>query len=195
MWGGVAKAFGRWADDTEKIARRMPPYLEPEEKVLAAVYVLRPGTTSARIQGGASGATTGAVGADTGVFASGRSGREGTQFTRWLAQAEAVGIDPQLARQTIKLVVAVTTMRVLLIRRGYATGRMQELLAAWPLATIEKIAVPRNGKSLQIFREGRELRFELPNEHRFIAQVYRDLPQIFDDARVSTQGDEATDGR
>lgn len=187
MLGWLAKAFGRWADDTEKIARRIGHYLEPGESVLAAVFVQRPGTKSAAVRGGASAAVSAAVGAVSEIFASGSAPREDKRHQLWLRQAVAFGIDPQAAGRTIRLVVAVTTVRVLLVRRGYVTGGMHELLAAWQLTDIDRIDVPRNGNSLRLLRAGDELRCELPNAHRFIAQVYRDLPTIFDEARSAAQ--------
>lgn len=180
--GWLAKAFGRWGDDTEKIARQISGFLDPGEEVLAAVYVQRPGTRSARIQGGASGATAGAIGADTGNFAF--SIRDGAAEPATTGQKHgAAGVDPRRGREAIKLIFALTPARALLVGRSYLTGRVGDLLAAWPLREIEEVNVPQNGNSLRIVVAGTEVHCELPNDHRFIAQVYRDLPRIFAEAR------------
>ena len=181
MLGSLAKAFGRWGDDTAKIARGVAQHLDPDEEVLAAVYVQRPGTRSAGVQGGVNAGSAAAVGHDAATFSGGDERR-----VLWVDQADSVGIEPRLASRTIKFVVAVTTSRLLLVRRGYGTGRMRELLAAWPAGDLDRVAVPRGGNSLRIFRHGVELRCELPNEHRFIAQVYRDLPGIFSDVQAAS---------
>lgn len=163
--------LSRYPDDTEMIARRIADYLEPGETVLAAVFVQSPGTNSAGLEAG-----LGNYGA--------HFYDEDERNVLWMKQTETLGIDPKLAKRASKLVVAVTTSRLLLVRRGSVTGRMRELLAAWPAGELDRVAVPRRGNSLRIFGEGAELKFELPNEHRFIAQVYRDLPDIFSEVQA-----------
>ena len=66
---------------------------------------------------------------------------------------------------------------------------MRELLAAWPADELDRVTVPRRGNSLRIFREGVGLRWELPNDHRFIAHVYRDLPEIFTEVQAASRAE------
>lgn len=184
MFGWLAKAFGRWGDDTKRIARQMKQYLDAGETVIAAVYLQRPGTTNASVQGGAAGATTGAVGADTGIYSSAPFRRRDPHIDRWVDETGAMGVEPQVARRAIKLALAVTKSRLVLAYRSYVTGRVQGVLVAWPLERVEAVVVPRRERSLTITADNADLRCELPNEHRFIADVYRDLPKIVEMART-----------
>ena len=174
--------LARYPDDTKLIAGRIARHLESGETVLAAVFVQSPGTISARMQGGASAGGSAALGHYGGDFPGGDK-----RHALWKQQFEQLGIDPELAQRTTKVVVAVTTSRLLLVRRRTATGRMRELLAAWPAGEIDRVTVPRRGNSLRIFRDGAELRCELPNEHRFLADVYRDLPAIFAEVQATSR--------
>lgn len=179
--------LARYPDDTTMIARRIAHYLEPGETVLAAVFVQSPGTISAQIQGGTSAAGSAALG-----HYGGDSPGDDKRHALWKQQFEQLGIDPELAQRTTKVVVAVTTSRLLLVRRGGATGRMRELLVAWPAGEVDRVTVPRRGNSLRIFRDGNELRCELPNEHRFIADVYRELPGIFAEVQAASRTESDT---
>lgn len=190
MLGTIAKAFGRWGDDTATITRRIAHHLAPEEEVLAAVYVRRPGTAGASLEAGTRGAISSAAGADGGVTSVRAARTDDPAFLRWIRQAESFGLEAQVARRAIKLIVAVTSTRLLLLRQAYASGRVRELIAAWALSDIEKIAVPRGSASLTIYRAGSELRLELPNAHRFLAPVYRDLPNVVKKAQAAAQGDQ-----
>lgn len=174
--------LARYPDDTKMLARRLKSHIEPGESVLAAVFVQCPGTNSAALRAGVSAGGSAALGHYGATMSS-----EDKRFEAWNTQAEELGIDPALARRTVKFVVAVTTSRLLLVRRARTTGRVCEMLAAWPVIEVDRLTVPRGGNSLRIFRDGVELRCELPNEHRFIGQVYRDLPNILAEAQATAR--------
>lgn len=166
-------------DPTESIARALRRFLEPEEGVLAAVAVQTPGTNAAAIEGAGSGAVAAAM--DTGMSTS--SAGAGKHAV-WLEQAQRVGIDAKGASGATWLHLALTEGRVLLARRSRLTGRPRVLLAAWPVGDVDSLEVPRNGSSLTITVDGEPLRLELPRAHKFLPNVYRELPKRWERARA-----------
>lgn len=170
----MGRLIGKRPDATAAIAKAIRGHLQPGEQVLAGVYVQRPGTTNAQAAGGSSAGIAGALGTGP-TF---RHGRDGTD-ERWLAQTAALGLEVDVARRSVFLSLALTTSRLLLVRRSRLTRRPREAIAAWPIPELDGIAVPRNGSTLVIRRAADELILELPQAHRFLPQVYRDIPELF----------------
>lgn len=170
----MGRLIGRKPDPTPAVAKAVRPHLEPGERVLAGVHLQQPGTTAAQMSGAAGGAVAGAL--ETGV----RFEREtDPEHRTWREQAAAFGIDATVAQRAVFVSLALTTSRLLLVRRSRLTRRPREVIAAWPLAELDAIAVPRNATTLRVRRGADELTFELPHPHRFLAPVYRELPQRF----------------
>jgi hypothetical protein len=165
----MGRLMGRRPDPTLAIARAARRHLGPGEHVLAAIYAQRPGTLRAGLSGGASGA----VGATAGLPP--RLPDDEDQGP-WLRDAAQIGLDDAMARRTIWLAIALTQSRLLLLRRSRLTRRPREVIAVWPLRDVDRIDVPRNGSVLTIHRAGAALRLDLPQAHRFLPEVYRDLP-------------------
>ena len=165
--------FGKRADPTRKIARAVRRFLAPDETVLAGLYVQRPGTFAAELSGAVNGGVAGAVGNSS--FVSG--GAKDPKTNEWLKLVGELGVDPTLAQRTVRMYFVLTDRRFWLIRRSRLTGRPRELLAAWPLSDFERIRVHRTSRDLRLTIAGvDDLRLELPNAHRFLPEVYRDVP-------------------
>lgn len=170
----MGRLFGKRPDPTAGVSKGVRKYLAPEETVVAGVYLQRPGTATASLQGGASGAVGATVDLPPSVP------RDLDPQTRdWFIQANELGIEMALAKRAVWLSVALTGSRLLLARRSRLTRRHRELIGKWPIEQVERIEVPRNGSTVAIhMRDGNELTLELPQAHRFLPQVYRDLPAI-----------------
>lgn len=167
----MGRLMGRRPDPTPHVARAARRLLAPGEPVLAAVHVARPGTGQAELLAGASGAVRGAIQSTLPPRIQGDDG-----FDEWLRQATGFGLAPDIARKAIHLTVVLTPGRVLLVRRSSLTRRPKEVIAAWSVLDIDRIEVPRNGNRLTLHRDGASLTLELPQAHRFLPDVYRDLP-------------------
>lgn len=96
---------------------------------------------------------------------------------------ELHGVDPAVASRTIWVTVALTSTRLLLVRRSRSTGRPREELASWPLSEVDHLTVSRVSGTLRIGRSRAELAFELPLAPKFLDSVYFRLPDLFDQAR------------
>lgn len=169
----MGRLMGRRPDETERIARRAAQFLDVNERVIAGVYLQRPGTTEAQLEGGSSAAVTAAVG----VTAYTIPGDDGPR--EWVQRLESFGVDPGVARRAIRIALVLTDSRLLLLRRGSTlTWRLPEVVAAWSLSDVDEVRVPRNGSTLVLVAGGRELVLELPQAHKFLPQVYRDLPKL-----------------
>lgn len=176
----MGRFFGRRPDPTPAVRRALRRrFLDPGEEVLAGVHVQRPGTRMAQLSVGTSAGLGSAVASDSVTLP--RGGRR-----EWeAAEPRLEGIDPAAAARTIWATLALTTSRLLLVRNSWVTRRPRQVLASWRLGDIDRIVVPRGGRSLSIVRRGEEVRFELPLDHRFLPDVYRELPALFDRARAA----------
>lgn len=125
------------------------------------------------------GATSGAVGATVGNAFSFSRDDPGP----WLRVTGEFGIEPGIARRAVWLTIVLTNERLLLVRRSRLTKGLREVAGAWSLREIERIEVPRNGNSLTIHKPDAALRLELPHLHKFLPDVYRELPARFAEAR------------
>ncbi|MFP4513836.1 MAG: hypothetical protein ACLFRV_12885 [Acidimicrobiales bacterium] len=167
----------RRRDPTPAITRAARDHLLPGEEVVAGVHVQMPGTNGAAM----SGAASGAVGATLDLPPSvGHSDDEGVQ--RWRSAAVAMGVDPEAARRMIWSALALTTSRLLVLRRSRLSRRVVGAGAAWPVGEVE-IVVPRQGSTLTIHRRELSLPFELPTAHKFLPEVYRELPERLAEVR------------
>src|SRR5690606_16456922 len=173
--------FGKRPDRTAAIARSIASSLEPGETVLAAVHVQRPGTLASAMSGAASGAVAGALG--TGVAFSGDGS---AQTTEWRQTAERAGVDAECLQKAVWLILALTTRRLLLVRRSRLTGRPKGVLAAWPVHQVKALRVPPNGDTIDVELEGVTLALELPLAHKFLPDVYLQLPALLDQARAGS---------
>jgi len=172
--------FGNRADPTAKVARAVRRFLAPDETVLAGLHVQRPGTAAAELSGAVRGAVAGAVGNTTFV----PGGASDPKTNEWLKHVGELGIDPKLAQRTLRMHFVLTDRRFLLIRRSRLTGRVREMLAAWPLSGLERIRVHRGSRDLRLTIAGvDDLRLELPNDHRFLPEAYREVPKRLAAAR------------
>lgn len=168
----------RRRDPTPAITRAVRDHLSPGEEVVAGVHVQMPGTNSAAMTG----AVSGAVGATVDLPPSlGDSDDEGVR--RWRGAAVAMGVDPEAVSRMIWSALALTTSRLLVLRRSRLTRRVVGVAAAWPVGEIE-VTVPRQGSTLTIHRGEMTLPFELPNAHKFLPDVYRELPQRLAEVRA-----------
>lgn len=174
----MARLAGRRPDRTGSIARRLRSRLGPGEEVLAGVDTLTPGSVAAGMAGATGGAHAAAVGSPVTPTDAGSE-----QHRTWMRQADRVGIDPELARRAVGVHLVLTSARLLLVRRSRLTGRPREILTGWPLDVIEAIDVPRRGQSVTITVDGEKLRLELPTAHKFLPDVYRELPDRWAAAR------------
>ena len=168
---------GRRPDKTNDIARRIQNDLTPGEQVLAGVHVQRPGTAAAGIEGAAAGAAAGAL---TGSHPTTLRGEDSSRD--WAAQLAAVGADPAAAN-TIRLILALTDRRLLLYVATRISGRPKEKVADWPLTQVDSVDVPRNGNTVKVTVAGTGLELELPQAHKFLPDVYRNLPKLHTAAR------------
>lgn len=182
----MGRFIGRRPDETARLARRVAGHLEPGEEVIAAVLLQRPGTLSAEVKGATSGAVTGAIGGT--AYAPGREDAEDrADRAGWVAQCEALGVDRALAERTIHSALVLTTARVLVVRRSSLTRRLGEPIGAWPV-TEAHVDVPRGEQTLTLRVGDAPLRFELPQAHRFLPDVYRELPALVARARAQATG-------
>src|SRR5690625_2451517 len=137
----MGRFFGRRPDPTPTIRRALRRrFLALDEKVLAGVYVQRPGTNHAAI-GGAGNA---GVSATTGVYAASSGGQdEDGKWLEWGAAAGNLpGVDPVVAKRAIFLTLALTDTRLLLVRRSRVLrGRHREVFASWLLTEIDYLKV------------------------------------------------------
>ncbi len=179
----MGRILGRRPDRTTAIARAVEGRLEVGERVIAGVDVQSPGTIGAGIAGGAGGAVAGAL--DTGPTVS-RGGS--APHDRWMREATAIDIDGRAASRAVWMIMVLTTRRLVLIRRSRLTRRPREILAAWHLDDVDALRVPRGGSSITIAVGGVSLRLELPTAHRFLPDVYRELPRLFEEARGHDAG-------
>ena len=174
----MGRLIGKRPDDTRPIAKRVARYLEPGEEVLAGVHLQQPGTMSAELQTGAS-AAVGATMALPPRLPDGDPEQERT----WRRQADAAGLEEATVKRAHWVYLVLTSSRLLLLRRSrLLRWQPRELIAAWPVEEIERIEVPRNGAGLTIHHAGGSLTLELPQAHKFLPQVYRDLPAIHAEA-------------
>lgn len=180
----MGRFFGRRPDPTPAIRRALRRrFLDLDEKVLAGVYVQRPGTNSAAL-GGAGNA---GVSASTGIYSvSWGSEDEDHEWLEWgMAAGNLPGVDPVVAKRTIFLSVALTDTRLLLVRRSRVLrGRHREVFASWLLTEIDYLKVARGGNTLSIARGGAALVFEFPLSVKFLDRVYVELPALFDKAKA-----------
>ncbi len=174
----MGRFFGRRPDRTPAISRAVRDHLEPGEEVLAGVDVQVPGTNSAALQGGVSGATGAAAGGVPPSFAG-----DGTQHAGWVADATSMDIDPAVATTLVWAALALTSSRLVLLRRSRLTRRVAGLVAAWPIGEIDRIEVPRQGRRLTVHRGDRALTFEIALEHKFRPAVYNELPRLLDSTK------------
>lgn len=149
----MGRLVGMRPDRTAAIARALRALLQQGENVLAAVEVQSPG---AGVQ------------------------EESTGLQRkralWREQVIALGIDSRYGERPAWLYLALTDRRVILAQRSRLTGSVRELLGAWPLQQLTALEVPRSGTTATLGFGERELRLELPQAHRFLPEVYRELP-------------------
>jgi hypothetical protein len=181
MMAGMGRLVGRRPDHTASIARALRSELAPGEQVVAGVYVQVPGVNEAAMSGGASGAVAAATG--SGVAFRDVDGDQ----PAWVAAAGAMGIAPDDARRMTWSALALTTSRLLVARRSRLTRRVAGVVAAWPVGEIERIEVPRQREALTIHRGDRSLDFELPAAHKFLPDVYRELPTRLAEVRAATR--------
>src|SRR5690606_35435438 len=134
----MGRLFGRRPDHTAAIARSLGDDLLPGERVLAAVDVQTPGTLSAGLRGGASGATAAASGGLGVTF-----GTDDPKRITWITEATSNGIDLDVARSLVWLAVALTSDRLIVVRRSRLSRRPAGIVVAWPLDEIQRIEVPR----------------------------------------------------
>lgn len=182
----MGRFFGRRPDPTPAVRRALRGRVLPaDEDVLAGVYVQRPGTDQAARDV----ATSAAIGSSTGIHGATFSTQGGAAWDRWAQDA----VGPHQAgaaahRSAIWFVLAVTTKRLVLVRRSRLTRRPRDIFAAWPLTDVDRIVVPRGSSTLRIVRGETELLLELPLAHKFLPEVYRELPAILDRARAEVAG-------
>ena len=150
-------------------------------------YIEHGGAThSAEVKGATSGAVTGAIGGT--AYGPGREDAEDrADRAGWVAQCEALGVDRALAERTIHSALVLTTARVLVVRRSSLTRRLGEPIGAWPV-TEAHVDVPRGEQTLTLRVGDAPLRFELPQAHRFLPDVYRELPALVARARAQATG-------
>ena len=175
----MGRLFGRRPDRTSAIARSLKQHLGPGERVLAGVDVQTPGTSRAALQSGASGATGAAVGNLPPSF-----GPDGPERAEWISEAIAMGIDPDDAGKVVWAVLALTSSRLILLRRSRLTRRVTGVLADWHLDEIDRIEVPRRGQRLTVSSGGATLTFELALAHKFRPAVYDELNDRLADAKT-----------
>ena len=180
----MGRFIGRRPDETPRIARRVATHLNPGEQVLAGIYLQRPGTRSAAMGGGSSAAVTGAIGGHA-FGVAGEDDHDRRRLGSWIEQCAALGVDEPAAKRTIYAALVVTDARALVVRRSSLTRRLGELVLASPIDAAA-VEVPRGGSELTLLVGGSPLRFELPQEHRFLPDVYRELPRLVADARAAS---------
>lgn len=174
----MGRLFGRRPDLTQAIAPAVQGHLTPGERVLAAVHVQRPGTTSAGTSAAVSGAVSGSVDLPPSF-----AGEEYDADGSWARTLTSMGVEPGIAGRAVWLTLVLTTTRLLLLRRSRLTGRLRELAGSWSLRDVERLDVPRRGNALTIHGGTTALELELPQAHRFLPDVYRELPSRFQEAR------------
>lgn len=177
----MGRFFGRRPDRTDVIARAVEHHLLPGESVVAGVDVQSAGTTSAGLQGGASAGVAAAVGAGP-TFRGGEDEHED-----WMSESAAVGIDPDVARTLVWVSLALTTHRLLVIRRSKLTGRLKEPVAQWPVAAIDRIIVPRQSNRLSVVLGDRTVDFEIEVADKFRPDVFRELPARLEAVKANAQ--------
>ncbi len=168
----MGRLMGRRPDPTRSVSRAVRRLLVPGEPVLAAVHVQRPGVFRASLLAGASGAIRGAIGSTLAPRVPDDDGAR----EAWLTEAKEFGLARDIAEKSAYLTVVLTPGRVLLMRRSPLTLRPKEVIAAWSVLDIERIEVPRNGSRLILHKADTSLAFELPQAHKFLPDVYRELP-------------------
>lgn len=173
----MGRLIGKRPDPTGAIAKAVRDHLDPGERVLAGVYVQQPGTLGAEMSGGVNAGLAGALGTPISF-----SREPDPEHLTWLEQTGRLGVDEGVAKRSIYLSLALTSSRLLVLRRSRLTRRTRELIAGWPLSEIDGLEVPRNREIIQVRVAGTVLTFELPHAHRFLPQVYRDLPKLFERA-------------
>lgn len=174
----MGRLIGKRPDDTRRIARRISRFLEPGEQVLAAIHVQRPGTLSAGLQGGASGAVGATVDAPPTPPEA-----DGKQSKAWQEQTERAGIGVEEARRSTRLYLVLTASRLMLVRRSrLLQWRPREVVAAWTLEEIDRIRVSPHRQAVTIDRGTGSMTFEFPVALKFLPDVYRELPTIHDHA-------------
>lgn len=174
----MGRFFGKRPDRTAEIARSISSDLEPGEIVLAGVQVQRPGTTASGMSGAVDGAVTGALGTAISF-----RDDDGKTVSEWQQAAGAAGAATEKLTKAIWLILALTTQRLVLMRRSRLTGKPAGVLAAWPVDQIAAIRVPRNGDFIHVDLDGTTLTLELPQAHKFLPDVYRRLPELLARAR------------
>lgn len=174
----MGRLIGKRPDDTRRIAGRIARYLEPGEQVLAGVHLQSPGTNAAAMSTATSGAASATVELPP-TIGDGDPKKE----REWRKQSGAAGIDEKTANRSNFVYLVLTSSRLLVVRRSRVLRwQPRELIAAWPLDAVERIEVPRNGDRITVHYSGGALTFELPQAHKFLPQVYRDLPSIHEEA-------------
>ena len=176
----MGRFFGRRPDRTQAIGRAARRHLTTDEQVIAGVDVQRPGTTSAALQGGTSGAVGSAVGNLPPTFTGGEM-----EASTWVVEATAAGIDERQARRIVWASLLLTSSRLMVLRRSRLSGKVKEPIFEWPIDEVERIDVPRNGDSITIQLADRSIRFELPLDHKFLPAVYRELPKRLASVKAS----------
>lgn len=173
----MGRLIGKRPDDTRRIAKRVARYLEPGEQVLAGVHLQKPGTLSAAMESG----TSAAVGATMGLPPS-FPDDDPKEKRGWDKETGAAGIDAETAKRTHWVYLVLTSSRVLIVRRSrMLQWQARELIASWPLEEIERIEAPRNRGHITVHHVAGSFTFELPQAHKFLPQVYRDLPAIHEE--------------
>lgn len=167
----MGRLWGTRPDPTARIARAVRRLLEADEPVLAGIDVQSPGAGTAGLAG-QSAAIGPAIGAPTTVEFSG--GEE--EHAEWLREAGAMGIDPVTAGRSVWMHLVLTESRLVLVRRSRLTRRPVDVVGAWPVADVSRVEVPRNGSTVTVHRGEDRLRLELALAHKFLPDVYRDLP-------------------
>lgn len=177
----MGRLIGKRPDDTRLIAKRIAEHLEPGEHVLAGVQLQRPGTFTAELEAGVSGA----VNANFDLPPNFRDADPAMEEA-WREQTATARVDAETAKRAIWVYLVLTSSRLLLVRRSrLLRWRPREVIAAWPLEEIERIEVPRNGDRVTVHHGvAGSLDFELPQAHKFLPQVYRDLPSILEKNRA-----------
>ena len=156
----MGRLVGVRPDRTDAIAKALRAQLQPGERVLAAVEVQTPGA---------------------GV----QEESAGLQRKRelWREQVLELGIDSRHGERPAWLYLALSDQRVIVAQRSRLTGGVRGLLGAWPLQQLTALEVPRSGTTATLAFGERELRLELPQAHRFLPEVYRELPARWAAAR------------
>lgn len=178
----VGRFLGKRPDPTAKVTRAAGRYLEPEEQVFSALYVQQPGTATAEFSAAAGGASAGAAGIATSFNSSAGVDRKTAQ---WLKVTAELGVDPVVARRTLRMFFVLTDARMVLIRRSRLTLRPKELVGAWPINDVERIRVHKGSRDLRITLAASELRLELPADHRFLPDAYREVTSQLAAAKVA----------